>query len=198
MTGIFKQAGNLFDLHDIRAKVCTTTKGLKVAVSVNFTNNQKGLKLNKKEWNAKFNKLAAAIIRNLQGEPPPHLKKAWLKKVADRGVFNAVFTTNDEIQELNSQWRSKNAPTDVLSFPMDAEEPPPGEPWELGDIIISVERAEEQAGEYGHSLERELCFLFVHGTLHVLGFDHETKKDEKEMFGRQDAVLDSLGISRDK
>ncbi|MCC7530117.1 MAG: rRNA maturation RNase YbeY [Candidatus Melainabacteria bacterium] len=121
-----------------------------------------------------------------------------MKKVAERGVFNVVFVTNKEIQELNRQWRNKDAPTDVLSFPMDSEEPPDGEPWELGDVIISVERADEQADDYGHSLERELCFLFVHGALHVLGFDHETKKEEKEMFSRQDAVLESLGISRKK
>lgn len=167
-------------------------------ISVNFSNNQKHLKLNKREWAGKFDKLAAAIIRNLQAESPPHLKKQWLKKVADRGVFNVVFVTNKKIRQLNRQWRDKDAPTDVLSFPMDAEEPPPGEPWELGDVIVSVERADEQAEEYGHSLERELCFLFVHGALHVLGFDHETKKEEKEMFSRQDAVLESLGISRKK
>ncbi len=165
-------------------------------ISVNFSNSQKRLKLNKREWNGKFDKLAAAIIRNLQEDRPPHLKKKWLEKVAERGTFNVVFVTNKEIQELNKEWRHKDAPTDVLSFPMDADEPPPGEPWELGDVIISVERADEQAEEYGHSLERELCFLFVHGALHVLGFDHETKKEEKDMFSRQDAVLDSLGISR--
>lgn len=174
------------------------SKGAKVPISVSFSNQQKYLKVSKKVWQAKFDKLAAAIIRNLQSDPPAHLKKKWLAKVADRGVFNVVFVTNEEIQALNRQWRSKDAPTDVLSFPMDADEPPEGEPWELGDVIVSVERADEQAQDYGHSLERELCFLFVHGALHVLGFDHETKKEELEMFGRQTDVLDSLGISRDK
>lgn len=173
------------------------SKGAKVPISVSFSNQQKYLKVSKKVWQAKFDKLAAAIIRNLQSDPPAHLKKKWLAKVADRGLFNVVFVTNEQIQELNRQWRSKDAPTDVLSFPMDADEPPEGEPWELGDVIISVERADEQAQDYGHSLERELCFLFVHGALHVLGFDHETKKEEKEMFGRQAEVLDSLGIGRD-
>jgi len=167
-----------------------------VPVSVNFSNNQKQFKVNKREWSGKFTRLAGAIIRNLQDDTPPHLQKKWLEKVAERGVFNVVFVANDEIRELNRQWRNKNSATDVLSFPMDADEPPPGEPWELGDVIVSVERAQEQADEYGHSLERELSFLFVHGTLHVLGFDHETKKEEKEMFARQDLVLESLGISR--
>ncbi len=167
-------------------------------VSVDFSNNQKGVKLKKREWKGKFDQLALAIIRNLQDKPPPHLQKQWLKKIARRGVFNVVFVDNTEIQELNRQWRQKDAPTDVLSFPTEADEPPAGEPWELGDVIVSVERAEEQADEYGHSLERELCFLFVHGALHVLGFDHETKKEEKEMFARQHAVLESLGISRTK
>ncbi len=176
----------------------TLQKGSEVPASVNFSNQQTGLKVKKKEWQARFDQLAAAIIRNLQADPPPHLTKKWLKKVDERGVFNVVFVDNNEIRQLNRQWRNKDAPTDVLSFPMDADEPPAGEAWELGDVIVSVERAGEQAQDYGHSLTRELCFLFVHGALHVLGFDHETKKEEKEMFSRQDAVLESLGISRDK
>lgn len=167
-----------------------------MSVSVNFTNSQKRLKLNKREWNSKFKNLAAAIIRNLQESPPDHLDEDWIDRVGETGLFNVVFVGNAEIQALNKQWRQKDAATDVLSFPMDADEPPEGEPWELGDIIVSVERAEEQAQEYGHSIERELCFLFVHGALHVLGFDHETKKEEKDMFGRQNAVLEALGISR--
>jgi probable rRNA maturation factor len=69
-------------------------------------------------------------------------------------------------------------------------------PIELGDVIISAPRASSQAIEFGHSLERELYFLFVHGFLHVLGFDHMTKKDEKEMFGRQNEVLLAVGITR--
>lgn len=174
------------------------TEGLKVPVSVNFSNNQKLVKLKKREWSERFNQLAGAIIRNLQSDTPAHLEKKWLRKIGERGVFNVVFVANEEIRELNRQWRNKDSATDVLSFPMDAEEPPKGEPWEIGDVIVSVERAEEQAEEYGHSLERELSFLFVHGALHVLGFDHETKKEEKEMFARQDLVLESLGISRSK
>jgi probable rRNA maturation factor len=91
----------------------------------------------------------------------------------------------------------KDAPTDVLSFPLELEEPPlPDLPWEVGEVIISAERAQEQAIEYQHTLERELCFLFVHGLLHVLGFDHMEPGDEKDMFSRQKEILHAAGIQR--
>jgi probable rRNA maturation factor len=71
-----------------------------------------------------------------------------------------------------------------------------GVPFEMGELIISAEKAQEQAEEYGHSFEREMAFLFVHGCLHVLGFDHLTKAEEKEMFSRQKQILDSCGFKR--
>ena len=113
------------------------------------------------------------------------------------------FVTNDEIHELNRDYRGVDRPTDVLSFPMldgDADEGDidiHSDSVVLGDIIISAEKAAEQAASYGHSIERELAFLAVHSTLHLLGYDHETSpEDEKDMFDRQEKILTLAGITR--
>jgi len=104
-----------------------------------------------------------------------------------------TFTDNESIRELNREYRDIDRATDVLSFPMDDE----GDDVVLGDIVISLERAKEQAIEYGHSLEREISFLCVHSTLHLLGYDHETgEEDEKEMFMKQEEILKILGQNR--
>ncbi|MBZ5201299.1 rRNA maturation RNase YbeY [Planomicrobium chinense] len=116
---------------------------------------------------------------------------------------SVTFVTNEEIQNINKEYRGKDAPTDVISFAM--EELGEGEveivgsmePRMLGDIIISLDRTKEQAADYGHSFERELGFLAVHGFLHLLGYDHMTKEDEKTMFAKQEEILSSLGITRD-
>ncbi len=116
---------------------------------------------------------------------------------------SVTFTDNDKIQVLNAQYRRKDSPTDVLSFPLidwESEEELPDDgssffPLALGDIVISLEKAHAQAREYGHSFIREVSFLTVHSTLHLLGYDHETgKEDEKEMFGIQDIVMGMLGL----
>ena len=113
------------------------------------------------------------------------------------------FVTNDEIHELNRDYRGVDRPTDVLSFPMldgDADEGDVdigADSVVLGDIIISAEKAVSQAASYGHSIERELAFLAVHSTLHLLGYDHETSpEDEKDMFERQEKILTLAGIPR--
>lgn len=113
------------------------------------------------------------------------------------------FVTNDEIHELNRAYRGVDRPTDVLSFPMldgDADEGDvdiDSDSVVLGDIIISAEKAVEQAAAYGHSVERELAFLAVHSTLHLLGYDHETSpEDEKDMFRRQEEILTLAGVPR--
>ncbi len=112
------------------------------------------------------------------------------------------FVTNSEIHKINKQFRNIDRETDVLSFPQltfeEGEIPEKNENGEiiLGDIIISVEKAKAQAEEYGHSLEREIAFLTAHSMLHLMGYDHMTEEDEKEMFGRQRAIMDNIGIGR--
>jgi probable rRNA maturation factor len=122
--------------------------------------------------------------------------------IGDVSELSVTFVTNDRIQEINREYRGKDKPTDVISFAM--EEMGEGEiemkgvdmPRVLGDIIISLAKADEQAQEYGHSFIRELGFLAVHGFLHLLGYDHETEEDEKIMFARQKDILDGYGLKR--
>jgi probable rRNA maturation factor len=103
------------------------------------------------------------------------------------------LVTDAEITELNKKYREKDKPTDVLSFP--AGEAPSGAVFFMGDIVISAETAARQADEYGHSFERELAFLTVHGVLHLLGLDHEASpRDEKIMEEIQDKILSELGL----
>ncbi|MGD6898951.1 rRNA maturation RNase YbeY [Bacillus infantis] len=124
------------------------------------------------------------------------------ENVEDDSELSVTFVTNGRIQEINREYRDKDKPTDVISFAMEelgegeTEIAGEGIPRVLGDIIISIQRTEEQAGEYGHSFERELGFLAVHGFLHLLGYDHETDEEEREMFGRQKDILDEYGLTR--
>jgi len=106
---------------------------------------------------------------------------------------SVLITDDEKIHELNRQYRGKDAPTDVLSFPLYDDEGYLDEE-ELGDIVISLERAKLQAEEYGHSLNREIAFLTAHSMLHLLGYDHEN--GETEMFEKQEEILNILGIKR--
>lgn len=104
---------------------------------------------------------------------------------------------DQEIQALNRDYRGKDQPTDVLSFPLVEEGMPQiGEEKLLGDIVISVERAVEQAKEYNHSLEREMAFLTVHSMFHLMGYDHMDETSEKEMRRLEEAVLTEIGQIR--
>ena len=124
------------------------------------------------------------------------------EQVKEGSEVSVTFVDNNRIQEINKEYRQKDAATDVISFAM--EEMGEGEveiigsdePALLGDIIISIDRMEEQAKEYGHSNDRELGFLAVHGFLHLLGYDHMNEEDEKVMFTRQRELLDSYGLTR--
>ncbi|MEB3186769.1 MAG: rRNA maturation RNase YbeY [bacterium] len=116
-----------------------------------------------------------------------------------RTEISVTFVDDASIQELNREHRGKDRPTDVLSFPQwdpEDELPPAPLPIPLGDIVISVETAERQASEYGHSLEREIGFLLAHGLLHLLGLDHETPEEESVMRERQRRLLEAVGLSR--
>lgn len=116
-----------------------------------------------------------------------------------QGELTIVITDDEKIAELNRIYRGVDAPTDVLAFshadkagvPLPFE----GSPDYLGDIVISYPRAAEQASAYGHPTEEELLLLVIHGTLHLLGYDHEQAPDEKEMWLIQNTALTKLGIS---
>lgn len=127
---------------------------------------------------------------------------AQKEEIESGSELSVTFVSNEKIQEINREYRNKDYATDVISFAL--EEMGEGEievsggdmPRVLGDIIISVKKAEEQAEEYGHSFQREIGFLAVHGLLHLLGYDHENEEDEKIMFDRQRAILDEYGLQR--
>ncbi|MFC4778517.1 rRNA maturation RNase YbeY [Paenibacillus sp. GCM10023252] len=150
------------------------------------------------------------------------IPEAWLDKLEqllklageaegiESGEVALTFTDDEEIHQLNLDYRGIDRPTDVLSFAMqedgteeldivfeveneDEEDPLSGV---LGDIIISVERAAAQSEEYGHSLEREIAFLFVHGFLHLIGYDHGDDESEAVMTRKQEAVLEQVGLTR--
>lgn len=117
--------------------------------------------------------------------------------------ISVSIVDNEEIRQINRQFRNIDKATDVLSFPMltfqEGEQAERNEDGEilLGDIIISLERAREQAAEYGHSLKREIAFLTAHSMLHLLGYDHMTPEEEEEMFRRQKEILLLAGFPRE-
>lgn len=114
--------------------------------------------------------------------------------------ISVTIVDNEEIHRLNKKFRNIDRPTDVLSFPLinfqNEELPLPDKKVFLGDIVISIERAREQAVEYGHSLQREIGFLTAHSMLHLLGYDHMVKEEEIIMFKKQEEILKALGLER--
>lgn len=115
-----------------------------------------------------------------------------VEKIDDNCEVSLTFTGNEEIRELNRDYRGIDSVTDVLSFPIEDE-------FEvgikmLGDIVISVERAITQSEEYGHSVLRELIYLVVHSMLHLLGYDHIDEDDKKFMRDREKFIMNELGI----
>ena len=125
------------------------------------------------------------------------LKKAI--EIEKLGVvnFNVIIVDNEFIHKMNREYRGIDRPTDVISFALEDEHDIDYDDFRLlGDIYISIDKAKEQAKEYGHSLRREICFLSVHGLLHLLGYDHMEKEDEKVMFARQEMILNEAGIEK--
>lgn len=153
------------------------------------------------------------LIDNRTGEAfPKELEEAVEKaagqalryeKYAEPCEISVSIVDNAEIRKVNQHFRGIDRATDVLSFPQltfaEGEEPEKNENGEvlLGDIIISLERAREQAAEYGHSLRREVAFLTAHSMLHLLGYDHMEPEEEAEMFRRQGEILDLAGYPRE-
>lgn len=125
---------------------------------------------------------------------------AELYKLGETTEVSVTLTDNAHIKELNAKYRNKDFATDVLSFALrEGDEPAVvgGMALELlGDIIISLERAKEQALEYGHTLEREMAFLTAHGMLHLLGYDHLEEEERSEMRREEEFLLHHLGITR--
>jgi len=124
------------------------------------------------------------------------------EKIKEGAELSVTFVDNEAIQKINRDYRGKDAPTDVISFALEEMSEEEIEiigadlPRILGDIIISIPKAKEQAKEYGHTFERELGFLAVHGFLHLLGYDHMTKEQEQEMFEKQETILSKFGLRR--
>ncbi len=112
-------------------------------------------------------------------------------------IFNIIFVDNERIHEINKEYRKVDRVTDVISFALEDNPDIVYEDFRLlGDIYIAIDVAYDQAIEYNHSREREVCFLATHGVLHLLGYDHMTEDEEKEMFGIQEELLKEYGINR--
>lgn len=135
---------------------------------------------------------------------------AWVDRIVQAAVTSAgtpvgeaaelvVLLTDDAtLHDLNRRFRGKDSATDVLSFEGSVDQASPAcAIHHVGDIAISVERARRQAEEYGHTFERELAYLLTHGTLHLLGFDHEEDSEQRRMREAEEQVLASLGLERE-
>lgn len=142
-------------------------------MEINFINNS-----NESSWRAYKQYLQPLLRRTLEAV-----------KHDENVVVNVVLVNDEEIHEYNRNFRNVDRPTDVLSFiDGDVDE---GQLL-MGDIIISIDALRRQAKDYGHTLKREFCFLVVHGYLHLLGYDHHTENEEKEMFGLQFEILKEI------
>ena len=128
-------------------------------------------------------------------------------KLPENTEMSVTLMDNEHIHEINKKYRGVDKPTDVISFAIEEDDPdevpiilPEDEefdiPKNIGDIMVSMDKVKEQAENLGHSEDRELGFLVVHGFLHLNGYDHMKEEDEKEMFGLQREILDSYGLTR--
>ena len=128
----------------------------------------------------------------------PLLTYALEVENVDNLEFNVIIINNEEIHKINKEYRGIDRPTDVISFALEDYKDIKYENdyRVLGDIYISIDKVKEQAKEYGHSEKRELAFLAVHGLLHLLGYDHMEKEDQKVMFSKQELILDGYGITK--
>ena len=120
--------------------------------------------------------------------------------LSEKAEVSLTIVDDEQIRTINHDYRGIDRPTDVISFALEEGDEPAviGGPTEmlLGEIVISMEMAVRQAEEYGHTPEREVAFLALHGMLHLLGYDHMTPTDEKRMFDKQTEILTALGVTR--
>ena len=115
----------------------------------------------------------------------------------DNPDFSIIFVDNNKIRKINKEYRNIDKKTDVISFALEDDKTFNTDIFRfLGDIYISIDKAKEQAEAYGHTLKREICFLSIHGLLHLLGYDHMNEEDEKIMFNLQEEILSNYGIKR--
>ncbi len=125
------------------------------------------------------------------------LNYALKKEKVQNAEFSIIFVDNEKIKEINRQYRGIDKVTDVISFALEDDRTfPITDIRMLGDIFVSVDKMKTQAQEYGTGEKRECAFLIIHGLLHLLGYDHMTKDEEKIMFKRQEEILDGYGITR--
>lgn len=152
------------------------------------------IEYNQIEENKKYEKIIKQVIKVCFEE----------EKLIEKNVMMNIILTNPKvIRQINSQYRNIDNSTDVLSFPMFEKEEIANIqkngsiiPEVLGDIIISIEQVEKQAEEYGHSFERELAYMVVHGFYHIMGFDHMIEQDKKEMRQKEEIILKKIGLER--
>ncbi|MDO4518439.1 MAG: rRNA maturation RNase YbeY [Bacillota bacterium] len=160
------------------------------------------------------------IIVNIENQIDDKLMET-LRKAAhlcigiDKVEISLSFVSLDEIHELNRDYRGVDRPTDVLSFPMfesleeiesyaeELEEMGAGlddfeEQIPIGDVVICMDKIREQAEEFGHSEERETVYLFTHSILHLLGYDHMTDEDKREMRAREEEIMDAVGLGKNQ
>lgn len=152
------------------------------------------------DWHSDVSELD--LTTHMIGQLEQLLQLAAKQERITTGIVSLSFVDNEAIRKLNNTYRGIDEPTDVLSFAIGDEEELLDMPEQLlaerllGDIIISVPKAVEQAERYGHSLQREIGFLFVHGFLHLIGYDHDDEERERAMFTLQEQLLQQAGLVR--
>ncbi len=152
-------------------------------MTVIITNEQDKIEI-PADWEQKINEVAAICLREEQ--------------IPEEAEIDLLFVDNEAIREMNREYRDKDSATDVLSFPMYEPDEEIDDEDEIlfGDIVISLERAQEQCEEYGHSLEREVMYLLVHGLLHLSGYDHMEEDEKKVMRAQEEKLLAVIGAIR--
>lgn len=134
----------------------------------------------------------------LLGKMEECLMQAGRLTKTEKAEFSVLFVDEERIQEINREYRKIDKATDVISFALNDERELLQDfeelAFHLGDILICIDIAEKQAEEYGHSYEREMCFLVIHGFLHLVGYDHNTLEEEQAMFSLQETILKDCGL----